>query len=136
MTQPDRVSSDSHRYAVVVAGGAGTRLWPLSRESLPKQMQALMSDQTLISETVERIGGVVPLHNIYVSTTENYREMIQQHVPQIPSENIIVEPVARGTAAAFALFSHALYEQDDQAVIFSLASDHAITEVDRFQETL
>lgn len=127
---------EEHRYAVVVAGGSGTRLWPLSRESLPKQMQSLMGDQTLISETVERIGAVVPLDNVYVSTTANYSGMIEEHVPQIPRENIIVEPVARGTAAAFALFSQALYARDEQAVVFSLASDHAITEVDRFQETL
>lgn len=127
---------ESHRYAVVVAGGSGTRLWPLSRENLPKQMQALMGDKTLIAETVERIGGVVPLENVFVSTTANYTALIQQQVPQIPVENFIVEPVARGTAAAFALFSHALYERDASAVIFSLASDHKIAEVDRFQETL
>ncbi|MDX6309925.1 MAG: mannose-phosphate guanylyltransferase [Nocardioidaceae bacterium] len=134
--QPQTDPRDSHRYAVVVAGGAGTRLWPLSRESLPKQMQSLMGDQTLIAETVERMGGVVPLENVYISTTANYAAMIQEHVPQIPSENIIVEPVARGTAAAFALFSLALYERDESAVIFSLASDHAITDLERFQETL
>ncbi len=125
-----------HRYAVVVAGGAGTRLWPLSRERLPKQMRALMSDKTLINETVDRIRGVVPVGNIYVSTTANYEEMVRDLVPDLPAENLIVEPVARGTAAAFALLSHTLASRDPDAIVFSLASDHAITEIDRFAHTL
>jgi mannose-1-phosphate guanylyltransferase len=127
---------ESHRYAVVVAGGSGTRLWPLSRKNLPKQMQSLMGDQTLIAETIERIGAVVPIENVFVSTTANYAGMVHDLVPQIPVDNIIVEPVARGTAAAFALFAHTLHQRDPDAVVFSLASDHNITEVELFQETL
>ena len=129
-------AESSHRYAVVVAGGAGTRLWPLSRESLPKQMQSLLGERSLIYETVERIRGVVPTRNIYVSTTQNYAGQISLHLPQIPSENIIVEPVARGTAAAFALFTYTLYERDPDALIFTLASDHKVAETDRFRQTL
>ncbi len=125
-----------HRYAVVVAGGAGTRLWPLSRKNLPKQMQALMSDRTLIVETVDRLRGVVRPDHIYVSTTANYSGMIRDLLPEIPRDNVIVEPEARGTAAAFALFAHYLHEHDPDAIVFSLASDHAITEVDRFQDTM
>ena len=122
-----------HRYAVVVAGGAGTRLWPLSRQSLPKQMQALMSDKTLIRETVDRLRGVVPMSQVFVSTTTNYYDSIHALLPDVPPENIISEPTARGTAAAFALFASVISERDPEAVIFSLASDHAITEVERFQ---
>lgn len=130
------MTRSAHRYAVVVAGGAGTRLWPLSRQNLPKQMQSLMSDKTLIAETVDRLRGVVPWENVYVSTTANYSGTISELLPDIKDENIIVEPVARGTSAAFALFASTLYDKDPEAVIFSLASDHAITEVDRFQQTL
>lgn len=142
MTDSDETTSTEageeakHRYAVVVAGGSGTRLWPLSRRSLPKQMQALMSDRTLIVETVDRLRGVVPPEHIYVSTTANYSEMIRDLLPEIPRDNVIVEPEARGTAAAFALFAHTLHQHDPEAVVFSLASDHAITEVDRFQDTM
>ena len=125
-----------HRYAVVVAGGSGTRLWPLSRTNLPKQMQALMSDKSLITETVDRLRGVVAMENVYISTTTNYSEAIRELVPDVPSDNIICEPTARGTAAAFALFSHTINERDPHAVIFSLASDHAIAEVDEFQATM
>ncbi len=139
VTPPDpreETADPTHRYAVVVAGGSGTRLWPLSRKNLPKQMQALMSDRTLIVETVDRLRGVVPPDQIYVSTTANYSEAIRDLLPDIPRDNVIVEPEARGTAAAFALFSSALYARDPDAVVFSLASDHAITEVDLFQDTM
>ncbi len=125
-----------HRYAVVVAGGSGTRLWPLSRKDLPKQMQALMSDKSLIAETVDRLRGVVPFENVFISTTENYRAKIAELIPDIAEANFIVEPEARGTPAAFALFAAHLHALDPDAVIFSLASDHAITEIDKFQQTM
>lgn len=130
------MSAEDHRYAVIVAGGSGTRLWPLSRQALPKQMQALMGDKSLIRETFDRVTGVVPLQNIMVSTTRNYAGRILDLLPDLPTGNMIVEPEARGTAAAFALFTHHIREVDPEAVIFSLASDHAITEIDKFQETM
>lgn len=125
-----------HRYVVIVAGGSGTRLWPLSTSKLPKQMQALMSERSLIAETVGRLEGLVPMDHVFVSTTENFRGQIAEQLPLLPPENLIVEPEARGTPAAFALFASYLYDLDPDAVIFSLASDHAITEIDRFQQTL
>lgn len=128
--------SSKHHYAVVVAGGSGTRLWPMSRTALPKQMQGLMSDQTLIVETVQRLEGVLDSSHILVSTTENYAAPMKQLLPQIPDENFIVEPVARGTAAAFALFTSVIYDRDPEALVFTLASDHAITEVDKFQASV
>lgn len=136
MSRKPTTSPDSHRYAVIVAGGAGTRLWPLSRESLPKQIQSLVGERSLIAETVERLVGFVPASHIYISTTANYVDLIRDHVPMIPADNIIVEPVARGTAAAFALFSHELQQRDPDAIIFSLASDHKVTDVERFHDTL
>lgn len=132
MTTP----STEHRYAVVVAGGSGTRLWPLSRQSLPKQMQSLMSDRTLIAETVDRLRGVVPVEQVYISTTENYSASMRELLPEIRPENFIIEPESRGTPAAFALLAQRLQRVDPEAVIFTLASDHAITEVARFQETM
>ncbi len=125
-----------HNYVVIVAGGSGTRLWPLSRRNLPKQMQKFVSDKTLIDETVSRLLGFVPKENIYVSTTGNYGAKIKEILPMIPADNIIVEPVARGTTAAFALFAETIYRRDPAAAIFSLASDHSVTEVDKFQITL
>lgn len=125
-----------HNYAVIVAGGSGTRLWPLSRRNLPKQMQKFISDKTLIDETVSRLTGFIPKENIFISTTGNYGAKIKEILPEIPAENIIIEPVARGTTAAFALFARTIVKRDPEANIFSLASDHAVTEVDKFQKTL
>jgi mannose-1-phosphate guanylyltransferase len=127
---------ETHRYAVVVAGGSGTRLWPLSRERLPKQMRALMSDKPLIVETVDRLRGVIPPDHVYISTTQNHGAVIRELLPEVPACNVIVEPMARGTAAAFALVACRLSERDPDAVVFSLASDHAITDIEAFQQTV
>lgn len=124
--------SNPHHYAVIVAGGSGTRLWPLSRKDLPKQVHKLISDKTLIEETVERISHVIPFENIFISTTENYSANIHQILPTIPKNNIIVEPVSRGTTAAFALFCETIARRDPDATVISFASDHAISDVEKF----
>jgi mannose-1-phosphate guanylyltransferase len=79
---------------------------------------------------------VVPFENVFISTTENYRDKIAELIPDIAEDNFIVEPEARGTPAAFALFAAHIHALDPDAVIFSLASDHAITEIDKFQQTM
>lgn len=136
MIKTEDHTNNCHRYAVVVAGGAGTRLWPLSRKNLPKQMQKFVSDKTLIDETVDRLKGLIPVENIFVSTTKNYAPKIKELLPELRDENIIIEPVARGTTVAFALFTQMIHALDSEAVIFTLASDHAVTDINRFQATL
>jgi len=128
--------SRAHRYVVVVAGGSGTRLWPLSRRHLPKQMQKFISNRTLIDETVDRLSGVVPTENIYISTSGNYAAKIKELLPDIAAENIIVEPTTRGTTAAFALFATTIYRKDPSAIIFSLASDHSVTGSEQFHTAM
>ncbi len=133
----DVVTTYEHRYVVVVAGGSGTRLWPASRRELPKQMQAFVSDRTLIAETVERLrAGSIPADHIYISTTQNYADRMRCLLPDLPPENIIVEPVPRGTAAAFALFTTVIADRDPDAVLFTLASDHAVTGLPEFHATM
>jgi mannose-1-phosphate guanylyltransferase/mannose-6-phosphate isomerase len=125
-----------HNYAVIMAGGSGTRLWPLSRKDLPKQMQKFVSDKTLINETVERLMGFIKPENVYISTTANYEEKIRSLLPEIPGKNIVVEPIARGTTAALALVTTTIYQRDPEARLFYIASDHAVTDVEKFQRTL
>lgn len=125
-----------NHYAVIMAGGSGTRLWPMSRKDLPKQMQKFISDKTLINETVERLLGLIPKENIYISTTSNIAPKIKELLPEIPSENIIVEPTARGTAAGLALTTTTIYSRNPDAMLFYLASDHAVTDVEQFQQKL
>lgn len=125
-----------HNYAVIVAGGSGTRLWPVSRRDLPKQMQNLVSEHSLLEDTCERLRGVYDADHILVSTTSNYVDKIRDLLPEIPLENFVVEPVAKGPALAFALFAEVLHRRDPEAIIFSMASDHAIAEKDVFQGVL
>ncbi len=129
-------ANNEHRYAVIMAGGSGTRLWPMSRQSLPKQMQKFISDQTLINETVDRLVGFLDVKNIYVATTANLAEKIKELLPNVPADNIIVEPMARGTTAGLTLATTTIFNRDPEASIFYLASDHAITGVDEFRQKL
>ncbi len=128
--------TNQHHYAVIMAGGSGTRLWPMSRQSLPKQMQTFIGDKTLINETVERLIGILEKDHIYVATTANYAEKIKELLPEIPVDNIIVEPMARGTAAGLALATTLIYHHDPEASIFYLASDHSVTGLEQFREKL
>ncbi|MDQ5963574.1 MAG: Mannose-phosphate guanylyltransferase [Patescibacteria group bacterium] len=125
-------SVKNHNYAVIVAGGKGTRLWPLSRKEMPKQMQKFVSDKSLIEETIERISNVVPMENICIATTEQYATALRGMLDTIPDENFIIEPHSRGTTAAFALFSEVLYRRDPKAVIISIASDHVVSNLESF----
>lgn len=128
--------ANDHNYTVIMAGGSGTRLWPLSRKDLPKQMQKFISDKTLINETADRLIDIVGEEKIYVTTTANYEAKIRELLPNIPQENIIVEPVSRGTTAALALVTTAIFNRDKDASLFYVASDHAITDVKKFQSTV
>ena len=128
--------ANPHHYAVIVAGGSGTRLWPMSRKDIPKQMQPLVSGKPLIEDTAERLMEAFAADHIFISTTANYADQIKKILPMIPSENVIVEPLAKGPALAFALFAEVIRRRDPKAVIVSLASDHAITNTNQFQESL
>lgn len=124
-----------HSYAVIMAGGSGTRLWPLSRKDLPKQMQKFISDKSLINETVDRLLTFIDIKNLYIATTANYATRIKKLLPMIPADQIIVEPVSRGTTAALALVTTVIHKRDPEALLFYVASDHAITGMDKFRKT-
>jgi mannose-1-phosphate guanylyltransferase len=90
-------------YAVIMAGGGGTRLWPLSRASRPKQMLRLIGDESLFQIAVERLNGIFSPQHIYVVTVEEQAETLQKQCPEIPVENFIIEPMPRGTASVVGL---------------------------------
>ncbi len=125
-----------HYYAVIMAGGEGSRLWPLSRQLRPKQMVQLGSDRSLFQIAVDRIRDIFPADRIYVVTVANQAEDLKGQCPEIPAENFLLEPMPRGTASVVGLAAVALHLRDPQAVMAILAADHLIQNVPYFQQSV
>ena len=123
-------------YAVIMAGGGGTRLWPLSRQSSPKQSLSLLGDRTMFQVAVDRLQPLFPPERICVVTAAQYAEDLRAQRPRVPAENYILEPAPRGTAPAIALAALRLRERDRGAVMACLTADHAIREEARFRDLL
>src|SRR5258706_16263151 len=104
-------------YASILAGGSGTRLWPLSTASSPKQFLRLPGPRTMLQETVERVAPLVPLDQLYVVTFANYRDAVAEQLPGVPREHIVAEPAGRGTAASIGLAAALIAARDPSAVI-------------------
>ncbi|MGE5222334.1 MAG: mannose-1-phosphate guanylyltransferase [Omnitrophica WOR_2 bacterium] len=125
-----------HYYAVIMAGGGGTRLWPLSRQSRPKQMLSLFDERTLFQTSVERLNPVFNCGRTYVVTVEQQALELEAQGPDIPHENFIIEPMPRGTASVVGLAAIALKHKDPEAVMAVLTSDHYIGNEENFRHTL
>ena len=125
-----------HYYAVIMAGGGGTRLWPLSRQGRPKQMLRLIDDHSLFQIAVKRLEGVFPPERILVVTVADQAAELQGQTPEIPSENFLLEPMPRGTASVIGLAGIVLKERDPQALMAVLTSDHFIGNEDKFRQLL
>ena len=123
-------------YAVIMAGGSGTRFWPLSREAMPKQLLRIDGGETLIQQTIARVSPLVPPDRIYIVTNKNHAEQIRFQVPEIRKENYIIEPVAKNTAAAIGLAAIHINHHNPDGVMAVLAADHVIRHKDRFLDTL
>ncbi len=115
-----------HTYAVILAGGGGTRLWPKSRTQTPKQFLKLLGDNTLIQQTANRINKLIPWERIIVVTNELYQKDVKEQLPNVPEQNVICEPQKRDTALAMLVGSLFAKNLDPKAVVVNLASDHAV----------
>lgn len=122
-----------HLYALIVAGGGGTRLWPKSRNKTPKQFLYLFKKRTLTQITSERLNKFIPWKNIFVVTvSEEYKKEVEKELSEIPRKNIIVEPARKNTAPAHGLGAAYIYKKDKDAVIINAAADHLISPVQKF----
>lgn len=123
-------------YAMIVAGGGGTRLWPLSRKNMPKQLLALTEDHSMFKASVDRLLPLFRPENIYVVTGHVYAEEMRAEVPEIPAANFVIEPSARDNAAAAALGISVIAKRNPQATIAYLTADHHIAKKERFLDVL
>ena len=120
------MSNLDHTYAIIMAGGGGTRLWPVSRRKHPKQIISLVEENSLFQSTVERLEGIFPPERILVVTVADQAEELKNQAPHLPPENFILEPAPRGTASVVGLAAVILQKRDPQAVMVVLPSDHYI----------
>jgi mannose-1-phosphate guanylyltransferase len=125
-------------FAVIMAGGAGTRFWPASRELRPKQLLPLAGDpeESLLAATVRRIAPLVPPQNVYIATGKNLAEATARELPHVPRANVLAEPVPRNTAPCIGWATATIARANPNAVVMVLPSDHFITDEDGFRAVL
>ena len=124
------------RYAVIMAGGQGKRLWPLSRQRLPKQLLKIVNGKSLMQIAVERLEGYFPPENILIIANQSYVKVISESIPQVPIENIVGEPEGRDTANAIALAAAFIAGRDPNATMSIFTADHIIRPHDQFISAL
>lgn len=123
-------------YVVIMAGGSGTRLWPISRSKLPKQLHSFGNEKSLIQETYDRVKDLVPLENIFVSLVSSILKTSQKQLPEIPEENFIIEPEAKNTAPSLALVAATIFKRDPYGIAITLASDHVVKKLSIFKQAV
>lgn len=122
--------------ALILAGGSGTRFWPLSRKHRPKQLLALEGERTLLRDTVERLRPLVGPESIWICTTQALAEAVRRDVPEVPAEQILLEPEGRNTAPAIGWSVRSMPEEARRGVIAVLPADHRVGDPESFRATL
>src|SRR5690348_3123679 len=118
---------NQHHYVAIMAGGIGSRFWPKSRSSYPKQfIDILSTGKTLIQSTFDRYAQFIPKENIYVVTFNEYVPIVKEQLPEIPEENIVSEPSRKNTAPCVAYISFKLLKKDPEATLIIAPSDHLV----------
>lgn len=124
------------RHAVIMAGGSGTRLWPLSRSRRPKQLLRLFEGSSLLRLARERLRNLFDTENIWVATSEKYLDSVATALPNLPRQNLIGEPMGRDTANAIGLAAHLLHRRDPDATMAVFTADHLIEPQDAFDAAI
>lgn len=127
----------NNRYCIIMAGGVGTRFWPMSRTSNPKQfIDILGTGRTLLQSTFDRSTKICDPENIYVVTNESYHSLVQQQLPTIPQENILCEPYRKNTAPCIAYATWKIFNLNPNAVMVVAPSDHLISKEDIYAKAI
>jgi len=122
------------KYAVIMAGGSGKRLWPLSDRQKPKQLIRLFDADSLLQKCVDRVKGLFSIENIFVITNKEYIDIVHRHVPEIPEENIIGEPVGRDTSNAIGLAATIISQKDPESTMAVFSADHLIDPIENLHK--
>jgi mannose-1-phosphate guanylyltransferase len=125
-----------HYYAVIMAGGVGSRLWPRSRNETPKQFLDLLGSRTLLQATVDRILPLIPLERLLVVTGADHADAVRSQVPGLPDDNLILEPGPRNTAPCIGLAAMVLQQRDPGALMAVFPADHSIARAEEFRQAI
>ncbi|MFO8082822.1 MAG: mannose-1-phosphate guanylyltransferase [Desulfobacterales bacterium] len=132
----NKKTTDSNLSAIIMAGGVGTRFWPLSTQEKPKQFIKLFDDRSLLQKSYDRVAGIIPDDRIIVLTNERFVHLVGEQLPELPKRNIIGEPERKDTAAAICLGTLVAMKRFGNPVMVILTADHLIEPVDLFQQTM
>lgn len=128
---------NKNHYVAIMAGGIGTRFWPKSRTAYPKQfLDILGTGKTLIQATFARYSKVVPVENIYVVTSDDYVDIVQEQLPQLNPENIVAEPFRKNTAPCIAYIAFKIHEKNPESIMIAAPADNLIQEEEKFSEVM
>ena len=126
-----------NRYCVILAGGSGSRFWPISQTSKPKQfLDVADTGKTFLRMTYERFSKVVPKENILVVTAEKYQDLVMENIPELSEKNLLLEPYSRNTAPCVAYANYTLLQRNPDARVVVTPSDHVILDEDLFIESI
>jgi len=135
-SSPEIMALQRNVYALILAGGSGTRFWPLSRDRRPKQLLRLFDDETLIEKAVARLEGFVPLENVLILTSASQVDGVREVLPGLPASHIVAEPARRDTAPAIALAAGWVAARDPEAVMVALPADQLVRKEEEFRGLL
>lgn len=130
------MTNSENFYAVILAGGGGTRLWPKSRKTTPKHLLKLYGDRTMVQQTFDRISPLFPKERIFLITLKDYVKDIKSQLPELLDKNIIAEPQSKNTALAMGMVAYVIKKQNPEAVIVNLAADQLVEKESVFRKVI